>query len=138
MYKLVHINNNDVKFDYCDLTWHNSLPTPYEVITEEEWRKLKYKWANSYCDFRQVMQKEQLKELFGEDGGYASCYIDFNNEYGVAELIKTKWENGHNVEMRAYVKIGCKHEWEFVEGDKFSTTHKCKKCGATIEMPTGV
>ena len=136
MYELVY--KNDVKFDYCEDDHYNYLPTPYEVITEEEWRKLRYRWANSYFDFKQIMNKEQLQQLFGEDGGYASCYIDYNGEYGVAELIKTKWENGHDVEMRAYVKIGCNHEWECTDSDKFSTTQRCKKCGTVREIPTGM
>ena len=128
MYKLVH--TDDVKLDYCTQNV-NGIPTPFTIISEDEYRELKYRWHNPYCDFSQVHLKDQLTQLFGNDGGYASAYMDFNDEYGVAEIIK-EYSN-----ERVYVKIGCQHEWKYIDGDKFTNIHRCKKCGTVIETPTG-
>lgn len=128
MYKLVV--DNDIKLDYCDVKFNN-IPTPFEIITEDKYRELKYRWHNEYHDFSQVFSKEQLKQLFGEEGGYANAYFEYNTEYGVAEVIRN-YDN-----KRAYVKIGCKHEWELIESDSYTYVHKCKKCGTINEVPTG-
>lgn len=137
MYELIYRNNKDVKLDYCDCSSYNRIPTPFTVITEDEWRDLRHKWANSYYSFHQAMNEEQLKEVFKGNpdyiGGYADVYVDYNSEYAVAEIIK----NYNTKKVRAYVKIGCQHEWELIESDSISYKHKCKKCGTIVEMCTG-
>ena len=130
MYELVY--KSDVELDYCDLNNKRSIPTPFIIISEDEWRELRHRWANHYCDYKQVHDKEQLQQLFGTDSGYAEAYFDYNGHYGVAEIIKMYTNE------RAYIKIGCDHDWELVESDKISCTQRCKKCGCIIEIPTGV
>lgn len=131
MYELVC--KNDVKFDYCE-QHINGIPTPFEIITEDEWRELRHKWHNSYYSYEQIHLKDQLTKIFDKDVGYAEAYIDYNGEYAVAEVIK----NYGNEKIIKYVKIGCKHDWELISSDRISYTQKCKKCGSVRELPTGV
>ena len=134
MYKLIHQDN--VEFNYCSQC-KNGIPTPFEIISEDEWRTLRHRWHNPYCDFNTIYNKEQLLKLFNTDDGRAEAYIDYNEDYAVAEVIKKIWENNSMKELVVYVKIGCHHSWEYVEGDNISYVQKCKKCGTVRELPTG-
>lgn len=123
--------SENVEFDYCQ-EMGNGIPTPYEKISREEYEKLKHQWFTEYCSYNQVHNKEQLIDLFGEVVGYTEAHMDFNGEYGVAEII-----GGFDKQKRAYVRIGCKHDWETIASDRFSTTVRCKKCGTVVEQQTG-
>ena len=135
MYELVY--KNGIKLDYCEQNV-NGIPTPFEIITEDKWRELRHKWHNDYYSYEQIHLKDQLQQLFNVDSGYAEAYIDYNNEYAVAEIIKKFWQDREMKQQRVYVKIGCNHEWELIDENRLSYTHKCKKCGTIIETPTGV
>ena len=135
MYELVH--KNAIRLNYCE-QHVNGIPTPFEIITEDEWRELRHRWHNDYYSYEQIHLKDQLKALFNMDSGYAEAYIDYNSEYAVAEIIKNYWQDGKMQQQIIYVKIGCKHEWELIDGDRISYIQKCKKCGSVRELPTGV
>ena len=122
--------DENVKFDYCEEVI-NGIPTPFSIISEDEWRKLRHAWANSYCGYTQIHDKEQLNQLFGEDDRFAEAHMDFNADYGVAEIIR------HYTNERVYVKIGCTHDWECIDSDKFMITKRCKICGTVVSEPTG-
>lgn len=130
MYELVH--RGDVKLNYCTHNV-NGIPTPFTLIDHDEWFKERHMWAVSYVGYNQIHLKDQLLKIFSDGDGYAEAYIEYFTDYAIAEVVKRYG----NEQIVKYVKIGCKHEWEYVSGDKFSTIHRCSKCGTVIEMPTG-
>lgn len=127
------VPTHDVKLSYCEEKL-NGIPTPFTLIDYDEWFKERHSWAVSYTGFQQIHLEDQLIKIFGDDKGYAEAHIEYFADYAIAEVIKRYG----NEQIVKYVKIGCEHEWEYIGGDRFTTTHRCKKCGTEIERLMGV
>jgi hypothetical protein len=134
MYKYTHVDRDLQTFPYIESGYgFNDMPKPFTEITHKEWFTQTHMWAFEYYDYKQVMNKQDLVEMFGEDVGYAEAYIEFGCSTGFAEVIKRYG----NKTIIKYFRIGCQHDWELIQSDSISYTQKCKKCGTVREVPTG-
>ena len=135
MYKYQYVSEEEVQFPYIESgCGFNSMPRPFIEITHDEWFRQTHMWAFQYYDYKQIMNKQDLVEMFGTDSGYAEAYI----EYGISSAFVEVVKRYGNETIIKYFRIGCEHDWELISSDRISYTQKCKKCGSIRELPTGV
>ena len=125
--------HKDVEFNYCKRT--ANLPEPYMLIDEKTWRRKRHAWAVHYTEFEQIKDRDVLIKIFGKDIGRADAHIEYFGDYAVAEIIECNSRTEDP--MVRFIQIGCEHDWEIIDRDKFSETRKCKICGTIIEIPQG-
>ena len=135
MYKYTHVDRDLQMFPYIKSGYaFNDMPRPFVEITHDEWFKQTHMWAFDYYDYKQIMNKQDLVEMFGTDSGYAEAYI----EYGISSAFVEVVKRYGNETIVKYFKTGCNHDWELISSDSISYTQQCKKCGTVREVPTGV
>jgi len=142
MDKLIHVNVEEMQKDcpYLASKFHyNEMPKPFREITQEQFYNYLDTWCCMYQGSGQICRPNDLEALTGDrNHAMIPARYYFYAEKGLARLKFTTWskETGH-VTVTRYYELGCKHEWETIEADKFETVCKCKKCGLVHSFQTG-
>lgn len=130
MYKKVHVNDEEVNFNYLSEPLNfNRMPKPYKEITMKEYFDQINLWHFTYDGAFQLFRDEARAVM---DTDYViDVFCCFNEDAGYARAVD------YCTGTMKFFRIGCEHDYELIDSDYISNTYKCKKCGNVITTPNG-
>jgi hypothetical protein len=102
-----------------DMGGFNSLPTPFEKTTIDEYYDHLFTWGIQYVEFRQIILKER-SQLFNTEIFYF---------YDIAFALV----NNYNTKEVDVYRVGCNHEY-LEDSVGFDHTYTCKKCNTKFTV----